>query len=961
MTKKIKFSLVSILVLAAFISSCALSSKIGDRYIANDQSLADKHLRTAFANYEEILEFAQASDDEAQIKFVMLDFQKSTGTDFFLDPKFYRFHDEWFLMRTFNGQDFPWLNHPGFGNLQALSPQLLQKELLKLPQLPDGIIKVSDRAVADVFYKASSGANRKFALGSIIYSFKKNRPMPRITAFDMVFNDEPTEKDFARMYTRLQNSLQISNLKWLPRSQAQEALATQLKANPQWKDRIISYDDLIVPGEIKTYSEQTVAGIPIYFPKGSYDPSLLSQDNIVILDELPDDLPAVRGIVTSVPQTELSHVNILARARGTLNVHLADTKMLEELKEIALTKKPVALWALKNQLKIKKISDSEYKEYQSFFIADKISLEPIDTLNLNYIYDLKEFKNLNSEQIVRAVGGKSLGMHRLLNTADINTPIKPFSVSVRAYREHLQATFQDTLKSVFSDSRFKNNSKIRYLTLEGAKKFKELYPQESQKAPYVDLIAGADSTNLGKIIARKGLKEAIEKQEIDPKLESLIVQEIKSRFTSIPLGQAFRFRSSADVEDIPGFVGAGLYDSYSGFLDPKTQALNEDDKKKTISRAIKKTWASYWNYRAYEERELSGIDHLSGSMAVMVHPNFPEITEKANGVLTIHWKRQSFSKFYNIHMNTNIGEEAVVRPDGSIASPQMIEMTLYGNGEFNITKYQSNSDGVQVLSKEQAETLAKAAAKIFERWLEQVNKNLKPEHQNTQYTLDMEYKIVPENWLKNLDPTGNDVFVIKQSRPLIRSQKISPELAALPIPRSLLSEATKIIRRKVDTDLFKFSTIEVYDAQTPYDGAMNVQVDFEWLQNVGNFAVGTKTQLLHTDFAHSNHGFMHHGPWDFSFETTLEGKKKGISAFNIYNGGSYSINLVGQDSIYGNGSRVETEFLFEAPSLWLSRLMCKPKSIDLDKFKPAINIGIDIGTGLKPDHPKVDIFNCAGL
>ena len=37
--------------------------------------------------------------------------------------------------------------------------------------------------------------------------------------------------------------------------------------------------------------------------------------DIVIYDTLPNDLPRVAGIMTTVPQTPLSHVNLRRRAR----------------------------------------------------------------------------------------------------------------------------------------------------------------------------------------------------------------------------------------------------------------------------------------------------------------------------------------------------------------------------------------------------------------------------------------------------------------------------------------------------------------------------------------------------------------------------------------------------------------------------------------------------------------------
>jgi len=66
--------------------------------------------------------------------------------------------------------------------------------------------------------------------------------------------------------------------------------------------------------------------------------------------------------------------------------------------------------------------------------------------------------------------------------------------------------------------------------------------------------------------------------------------ENKIRSGSFP---RMRFRSSTNAEDIKGFNGAGLYDSYTAEL---------DNPKKTVEEAIKKVYASLWTLRGFDER-----------------------------------------------------------------------------------------------------------------------------------------------------------------------------------------------------------------------------------------------------------------------------------------------------------------------------------------------------------------------
>ena len=80
---------------------------------------------------------------------------------------------------------------------------------------------------------------------------------------------------------------------------------------------------------------------------------------------------------------------------------------------------------------------------------------------------------------------------------------------------------------------------------------------------------------------------------------------------SLPDRTPLRCRSSTNNEDLPGFSGAGLYDSF-------THRPDEGH----LSESIKQVYASLWNYRAFEAREFYRIDHFTTAMGVLVHPQF---------------------------------------------------------------------------------------------------------------------------------------------------------------------------------------------------------------------------------------------------------------------------------------------------------------------------------------------------
>jgi phosphoenolpyruvate synthase/pyruvate phosphate dikinase len=153
----------------------------------------------------------------------------------------------------------------------------------------------------------------------------------------------------------------------------------------------------------------------------------------------------------------------------------------------------------------------------------------------------------------------------------------------------------------------------------------------------------------------------------DTRLREAALDNIRYLFKHIPVDKDFgdalnakvrklygdsgvRLRSSTNSEDLSDFNGAGLYKSVKATTREKDLPSDE----------IRKVWASVWSFKAFEERSLWNIDHMSVQMAVAVHEAFPD--EVANGVIIT----QNIADYSvaGIYANIQLGETSITNPEG---------------------------------------------------------------------------------------------------------------------------------------------------------------------------------------------------------------------------------------------------------------------------------------------------------
>jgi hypothetical protein len=239
----------------------------------------------------------------------------------------------------------------------------------------------------------------------------------------------------------------------------------------------------------------------------------------------------------------------------------------------------------------------------------------------------------------------------------------------------------------------------------------------------------------------------------DPTLTSMseeLSTVLKAKLDAEYPGRSIRFRSSTNAEDLSGFPCAGCYDSHTG--DP---AEHGGDQLTAAFEAIRKTWATTWNLRTYDERQYHRIPHDQVMMALLVHTNFP--AEEANGVAITDniFDQSGNSPGFYVNVQEG-GTYEVVHPPPGITSDSFLFQYSFPNQPII---YYTHSNvtipaGSDVLTTEQIHALGKALDALNDRFRHAFGST-----DGSWWAMDSEFKFDDE-----ANP-GTQELYIKQARP----------------------------------------------------------------------------------------------------------------------------------------------------------------------------------------------------
>ena len=477
--------------------------------------------------------------------------------------------------------------------------------------------------------------------------------------------------------------------------------------------------------------------------------------DIVIYEALPNELPRVAGIISTVPQTPLSHVNLRAVQDGVPNSFIRDA--LDNTGIDDLVDSHVHYTVTEDGWTLRAATPAEVDAH---YASSRPATEqtPQRDLSVTEITPLSEvgFEDWD------AFGVKAANV-ALLGTLGFPEGTVPdgFAVPFYFYDEFMKHNgFYDDIEEMLADPDFQTDFDV----------------QEDEL---------------------KDLRKAVKKGETP----DWIIDALEEMHATYPEGQSLRYRSSTNNEDLPGFNGAGLYDS-------KTQHPEETEED-GIAKSLKQVYASLWNFRAFTERDFNRIDHLAAAMGVLVHPNYTG--ELANGVAV------SFDPIYGLdgkyYVNTQTGEDLVTNPEAH-SVPEEILLGEYG---YDVLATSNQAPPGQLLmSDDQMTQLYDRLTVVHEKFEE-----LYSPAPGERFAMEIEFKI-----------TSDDILAVKQARPWVFSE---PTSAAAPKPNSPATGQPTIEGTAQVGETLTASTSGIDDA----DGLDNVGYSYQWLADDTEIAGAT--------------------------------------------------------------------------------------------------------------------------
>ena len=401
--------------------------------------------------------------------------------------------------------------------------------------------------------------NRRFILGTIAYQTPVRRWTFEFWEGDLIPPDQ------IKLASEILNKSFFTPVAFKPNSSRQEDSSASLGLQRVLQTEISKEQDYQALNVAKTIGRIHV------IPKLDEHVEIGSNE-ILVLDEVPVQLPPVAGIITARPSTPLSHINLLAKGWGVPNAYIKNAQ--------ELFKQYNGWWVefdvRRDTYTIKRADNNALDEYQKRLKERLDVMKPRSDLSVTRLAGLSEQRASS----VIAYGAKSANLGELTHARLPGVTIPPgFTIPFSYYDAFLKENkLDDAIYQMLNDQKFVHDPAYRRASL-------------------------------------TRLRDSFQKGVVNAHLKSEMLRRLHAEFP----GKGVFARSSTNSEDLPNFNGAGLYSTVPN--------VRGDDQ---LVEAIKTVWASVWNFEAYEARERAGIEHTKIFMAVLIQEG---INSESSGVM----------------------------------------------------------------------------------------------------------------------------------------------------------------------------------------------------------------------------------------------------------------------------------------------------------------------------------------
>ncbi len=405
----------------------------------------------------------------------------------------------------------------------------------------------------------------RFILGYVTHHLKIDRWVFSFWEGDKI--DAPT---VLRVKKRLDESFFKKDLAYRPDSPSQEKMAKEVAKKGV---KVVTNDEIYKAADYQAFHKGWSVGKLRIVPVGTpYEQLAFDRGEIALLQESYPDITPVSGVLSTTFSTPLSHVNLRATAWDIPNAGYKKART-----EFGKFDGKVVYYEVSDtKVTMREATAAEIAAWEEKRAkARHVDLPPADLAETR----LAMLSRIRAKDVIK-YGTKTanLGEIRTANLPEVNIP-DGFGVPFFYYVRHMKQHGLDArVEALLADPRFASDAAWRKTALEE-------------------------------------LRAAIVKAPIDPAVLDMLYRRVRLKLG----GWGVFVRSSTNAEDLPGFNGAGLYDTV-----PNVRG------KQALGEAVKTVWASLWNLRAVEERSVFGIDHRQVYAAVMIQIG---VSATAAGVL----------------------------------------------------------------------------------------------------------------------------------------------------------------------------------------------------------------------------------------------------------------------------------------------------------------------------------------